>query len=367
MTVEILIYAYLIICTSMIVFSTVSIFLFYAGDKQVEKTSQSLVFEITEQLERITHGIRIEEDHLDYLVYKLKNVSNLRSFDYALDALREQKSETVEKYFDLITPVFGRLMDLYIGRSEVFLIFYLYILKKYLILKRRTDRRLSMTILTLISSPSTYCRESALQVIYSSGNVDLVIKALNKLGQSGFFHNEKLISDGLLSFNGNREELCDKLWASLENFSTNMQVAILNHFRFNGDSHAERMLHIMTSEEYHYELRFAAIRYFGKYFHIEAREYLLHLADSVNNLRWEYNAIAALALAIYPGEDTFNLLKNNLRSDNWHIRYNSAQSMQTLGFEYLDVADIFEGTDRYAREILQYHIDRRRVKQEVEL
>ena len=65
----------------------------------------------------------------------------------------------------------------------------------------------------------------------------------------------------------------------------------------------------------------------------------------------------------YPGEETVALLTKNLRSTNWYIRYNAAESLNALGVEYGELVDIFDGRDGYARDILQFQFDRRNAKE----
>ena len=79
---------------------------------------------------------------------------------------------------------------------------------------------------------------------------------------------------------------------------------------------------------------------------------------------WEYQAIASSALKSYPGDVTFRILVKNLSSSNWHIRQNSAISLEKLGYTYHDLISVFDGNDRYAREIMRYRLDRRTAESE---
>ena len=89
------------------------------------------------------------------------------------------------------------------------------------------------------------------------------------------------------------------------------------------------------------------------------------LAENLENRSWEYQAIATSALKSYPGDTTFRILVKNLSSSNWHVRQNSAISCEKLGYTYQDLINVFDGNDRYAREIIRYRLDRRNAEEAV--
>ena len=75
--------------------------------------------------------------------------------------------------------------------------------------------------------------------------------------------------------------------------------------------------------------------------------------------RMEYAVVSLMALRNYPCERTLQILSRHLHNPNWYIRYNATESMEMLGIEYQDLLDVFDGQDRYAREMLQYRFDQR--------
>ena len=119
------------------------------------------------------------------------------------------------------------------------------------------------------------------------------------------------------------------------------------------------MMFILKNEKENNELRFSAIRYFEKFPSDDARPVLENLAENLEGRPWEYQAIATSALKSYPGDVTFRILVKNLSSHNWHVRQNSAISCERLGYSYYDLINVFDGEDRYAREMMRYHLDKR--------
>lgn len=364
MKVEVLIYVYLAICVSMIIFNMVCVLVFRGRERRINKKADRFKDTLHHQFSLIRDGQMPDDRHRRYLFRKLKRTGNLLAFDESLIHLREQDAESASVYMDHVCEVFFRLMDRYRKKGEILVTFYLYILETHHVMQGRRKELLREVILPMVMSNSVYCRENALQVLYSSADADIVRDALIMLDRNGRVHNSKLLTDGLLKFAGDQAQLGDKLWEVFDSFTLSMQLVILNWSRFSSDRYKDIMLTMLTDHSRDDELVFSSIRYFGKYPDPRARPILLDYADISKDLRWEYSAIASAALAIYPGDDTVAQLKKNLHSDSWHIRFNAARSLEIIGYEYIDMVDVFEGSDRYAREMLQYRTDQLRKRQE---
>ena len=63
------------------------------------------------------------------------------------------------------------------------------------------------------------------------------------------------------------------------------------------------------------------------------------------------------ALAVYPGPQTLEILKKEISSKNWYVRHNAAKSLAVLNTDRDALADILQGNDRYAKEMLEYQLD----------
>ena len=212
-------------------------------------------------------------------------------------------------------------------------------------------------LLKLLNEPSIYCRENAMQALYTSGDAQIIVRALRIIDASSLYYNTKLLADGLLNFNGDKTQLAEALWAAFEDFKVWMQVTILNYFRFSSGAHCERVLALLNDGARDDELRFSCLRYLGRYPYPPAYADLLRYATPSENARWEYAAITSSVLASYPGAETAAVLKRNLYHPNWYIRFNASKSLEQLGFGYRDLIDVIEGNDRYASEILRYRFD----------
>ena len=364
MKVETLIYAYLAICGAMIIFNIVCVFAFRRRDKNLTVYSDMFTKTVGEQIRRLEAGGQVEKKHCDMLMKKLGRVDYLMALDETLETMYRENPLAVSKYIQSLSSVFVCLALEYGKKSTLKATYFPYFIKKYKVFHNHNISVVSDVMLEMVRQPSLYCRENALQALYSIGDCDQIIKALKIIDRSGYYHNAKMITDGLTTFDGDLKRLAEKLWHFYMTCKEEMKVAILNYFRFRSGDHCERMLEIMTEPDQSQEICYACIRYFGKYHYEPAYPFLTAYAEYDRDGRWEYAAIAVSALANYPCDKTVDILKRQIHSHYWHVRCNASESLQCMGLGYEELIDVFEGTDRYAGEILRYRLDQKRMVQE---
>lgn len=343
---------------AMIMFNIACVVVFRVSDRRIDRMSRGFEKAIRKQVE----DGEASEKEKKYLLRKLKRVANLRAFERTLQKIEEENPELVYSYLETASSVFMELSEKYSRKNALEAAFFPYLIREHGLFRGRDPEPVIRMLLDMVRNQSLYCRENAMEALYSIGNAKAVLAGLTLLDRSDGFHHAKMISDGLLDFAGDRNELDELLWKHLPSFSEAMQVALLDYFRFSSGDHKERMLEVMTSEDTPDELRYSCIRYFGRHRYEQAYEKLLHYARITDRNKWEYPAIAATALAGYPGEKTVGVLKGLLESSSWHVRYNASQSLEILGFEYMDMIDIIESDDRYASEMIRYRLNQRNLK-----
>lgn len=361
MKVEILIYAYLAVSIAMICFNIVCIFLFRHNEQMITRRRNDYTGLIRRQmaLEAVT------PKHKEFMLKNLARVNGMLAFEQSLDILQKDDSAGLERYLRQLVPVFRQLGEKYDSKNELRAAYFPYLIGKYKLFKGENIREINRTLFELLRHPSIYSRENAMSAICSIGNCENVVKALKIIDHNGFYHHKKLITDVLLSFQGDKDEFNRLLWEHLGDHSTDIQTAILDYFRFSTGSMCEQMLSLFSGK-YDKELQFCAIRYFGRYPYEPAYPHLIWFAESRDEANWEFAAIAATALASYPSERTVDVLKSRLASRNWYVRYNASQSLETLGVEYADMVDVFESEDRFAGEMMRYRLSQKRLREREE-
>ncbi len=360
-----LIYIYIFICVSLIVFNGCYAVIIKMVDRRINKNTYNYHNDILKQIENIQRGAGVLDSHKKLLYKKLKSVSNLTSFDKSLEEIYKTYPSETEKYLLGIYSVFMYLSGEYKKKDSIKTAYLPYVISKYNLISTKKSAFIIDAVLDLLYAKNVYCRENALKAIYNMGDALYVIKALKIIDSQNCFHHPKLICDGLMTFNGDKEALASLLWENFESFSYEMQVNILNFIRFSGIRNDEKLLALLTDKGQDKEIRLSAIRYFEKFYFPDAMEILHSFAKNENEMDWEYQAISSSALKTYPCKATEQILKSNLSSSNWYVRYNSSESCERLNLSYSDLIDVFNGNDRYAREMVKYRFDRKSAQKEV--
>ncbi len=357
MQIETLLYVYLFICSSMIAFNIVTAFVLKHKDKKLLHVSREFHAEVMHQLDRIDHGEAVEPTHKKYLMKKLSHIGNMLAFDAMLEPLYQADNKRILTYLSQISHVIAYLTLPYGRKDRMEAAYFAYIIKKYRLIEHQPFGGVTDAMLALLHEPSLYCRENAMQALYTSGDVDCIMRALETIDESDLYFHDKLLSDGLLNFAGDHHALCERIISRFDSFTPTMQMALMNFFRFDSGDFCAFALRCLEDEKRHDEVRYASIRYLGKHPYEAAYPYLLQLAGLTNHAKWEYVVVASAALGSYPGEATVEQLKRNLYNPSWYVRFNASQSLERLGLTYLDLVDVMEGQDRYATEILRYRFD----------
>ncbi|HIT34539.1 MAG TPA: hypothetical protein IAC31_07960 [Candidatus Faecousia intestinigallinarum] len=361
MRVEWMIYAYGTVCISLIVFNIIYNVSLRRSEPRLERRCHRIRAKMDEQLGRLSQGQKVDEKHLDYLSSKLKRVKNLIAFDRVLQSF-PRGDKTAEAYFQQIQPIILHLAVIYRRREVMQAAYFSYLLSQYMTTRQMPVDSLQEILLDYVRKDNLYCRVNALEALYTIGTPRSILRALEIQDSDSVFIHEKILTEGLLTYTGNHDELIELLWARLDSFSVRTQLAILNYIRFETGNYAQEMFSIMMDQSRDKELRLSAIRYFGKYAYQPALPPLLAFAAEKDPAQWEYAAISVSSLARYPGPEVVQQLKEALHSSNWYVRYNASLSLEALHIDYSELIDVVAGNDRYAREMMMYRLENRAVQ-----
>ncbi|WP_297211170.1 HEAT repeat domain-containing protein [uncultured Flavonifractor sp.] len=363
MRIEVMIYIYGAICLSMILFNVVYSLLLRGSKPRLDRRSRKLEGMVQLQLERLRRGEHVEEGHQIRMQRKLRHLKNLMAFDQTLRPLvQEEKDSAIHSYLVELQPTILYLALVYIRRENMQAAYFSYFLSRYMLKRHMPIQTLQDVMLDYARKDNLYCRVNALQALYNFGSPQHICTALQMQTQSSVFLHEKILTEGLLSYTGDHSQLIALLWERLDTFPPHTQLAILNYIRFQTGDYTAQMLELMTNQRADKELRLAAIRYFGKYHYQPALDYLLYFSSQTDPTRWEYATVSVTALACYRGERVVIALKQALHSANWYVRYAAAASLEAQQMDYKQLLDIVSGSDRYAREMMTYRLESRRMQ-----
>ncbi|MBM6830187.1 HEAT repeat domain-containing protein [Anaerotignum lactatifermentans] len=358
MKVEIIIYIYGAICISMIGFNIVYNLMLRRRDALFDKRTEKMRQGIRRQFQLIQKGEKTEKNHKKFLMKKLKRINYLIAYDNALQMeMKDQKAEVLEKYFSQIESVILFLAVRYSKKDKMEAGYFAFFLSEYAVNRKREMDSLLGLLLIYVKKDNLYCRVNGLKALYHLGDVENVITALKMQDDDRIYINQKILTEGLLTFQGNHDDLIHGLWKEFNRFTDHTKLAILNYIRFKTGDYKEEIYGIMTDEKADKELRLSAIRYFGKYVYPPALKWLLDFVNDHEPSHWEYVNVAVSSLSRYEGEEVIRALKGAIKSPNWYIRYSAAQGLEAHRLNYSELFDIINGEDRYAREMMTYRLE----------
>ncbi|HIY38761.1 MAG TPA: HEAT repeat domain-containing protein [Candidatus Agathobaculum merdigallinarum] len=362
---EVILFFYGAVCLSMLAFNIVFSIYLQAGDPRLERKAEKLSAMVGAQLERIRAGLPVEQQHLAAINRRLSRVNNLLAFDHVLERLPQQEP-AVERYLRQLEPVVLSLATVYRRRENTQAAYFCYFLAHHRILCQASIGEIQHIVVSFIEKDSLYCRLNALKALCLYGNAEIIVDTLLQCDRQSSFLHAKVLVETLLSFSGDFHTLIDLIWARFDRFSEPMQRALMDYIRFRSGDYGLQMLHILLDEKRDKELRLSAIHYFKRYPSPDAKPALLRFINDPDPAHWEYAAVSAGALASYQGEDITAALANAIHSANWYVRYNASSSLEGRGLSYEDLIIRIGGNDRYAREMLTYQIESRKLVEEKE-
>ncbi|HIU02488.1 MAG TPA: hypothetical protein IAB63_04470 [Candidatus Onthocola gallistercoris] len=232
--------------------------------------------------------------------------------------------------------------------------FFAYILKEYAYYDREGCAAFAGPLLAYLEDSTVFCRENVLQALYALGEAGPIGKAFDLMGSRGWYHNPRLISDGLMNCPGDKEKLAGYLWERRKRWPEAFGVAVVQFATGVSAGFSERFYRALQEKDEPMDVRFALIRYFRKYPDEQAGGYMRALLEDGESDSSSLAIAAASALASYPGGATKSALKQALSSRDWYVRRNAALSLKILGIDEQDIRQIEAGGDRYAIEMIGY-------------
>ncbi len=351
--VNLLIYLYLFICLSLLLFNfgyiVFSKYRIYIRNKK----KKIWIEDIKKQILLIEKGKNIKEDHKKQIQKKLKKIENLIVYNSCLEEII--KEENFKIYLSQISAEINSLAFYYSHRAPMERAFFSYIISEYCPISENKHNMLASILLTYLPNSTIYCRENVLKALYVLGNESAIEQAYAVMNQDRIYHPSRLLSDGLATFTGDKEALANRLWQACYNWEENYQVAVIQMISLSSSNFQDKFAKALESGKWGEEACFAMMRYFNKY----PYEYLLPFLHSCVEKNDNLAIVATTVLAHHKDEETSRILIKGLHSRNWYIRRNSASALVASGHNQTLLEKL---SDRYAREIYTYMLEEQNAK-----
>lgn len=355
-SIEIVIYAYLFICASLLLFNVWYIFRRKQRARRTEQQTQIWSLAIDLQLRRLSEGLELEPDRLKRMEKLLTRIDQLTSFGAALDRLKRKNPMLSHRYAQAVQSSLQLLASHYAQRDSMERAYFSYLISQHRPCFGEEYRPLMEILLSFFDNSTVYCRENVLKALYALGNCQAVENALQILNDRQLFHHPKLLSDGLLTFTGDKQALAARLWSHSRSWDAGILLAVVQFITGFTAGYQDVFLPVLRAEDTDAELRLAILRYYRRHVYEPVRPLLLsYLLEpgTQENIR----IVTATVLARYPGAETVEALKQALHHPNWYVRYNAAASLVELKASRQELQEVFAGEDRYAKEILEYMLE----------
>lgn len=354
---ELILYFFMFSCFALLLFNIAYILIDNTRNVQMKSRQLGMAEDITRQIQLILDGEPVQETHLAYLQKQLRHARFMKVFEQSMqEVLMQQPSELCSQYLKQLRPVFLSLTAAYERHDHIEQSYFASIIAQFGIDRGQvvSDGILEFC-LRKIPQKEVSLRENSLKALYSIGNADAILSAWNLMDLHEIRHSHKLLSDGLLSFTGDRLALAQLLFQHRQEYRDQLLLPVMQFISHFSNAYQDQFLEILEDSAADKELQLEALRYFRKYPYEPARKTIQSFLRYREIVDWEYTAIAALTLSGYPGPDTVDCLKETLSDSNWYIRLNSADSLiHGLKISQVQLHDIYNGKDRFAKEILLY-------------
>lgn len=357
-----IIFLYIFICVALLIYDLSYILFSNHNKNKHQRRIRIWKKELRNILSYMEQGYSFEEDHKTKLKRKLVRIRELMAYNEAIKAVFTDK-ENLEQYFWSFREEFGYLATLYKKRESMDRAFISFLLSEYYANASYAKNELGEVLLTYLDDSTVYCRENVLQGLYSIGNIGAVENAFSMFNEMEWYHYPRLISDGLLSFSGNKIELVWRLWKHLGEWNEGLIVAVIQFASSVSDVFAQEFLLVLEDENTHLEIRYELLRYFQRWYYEPAGEFLIKciLSDEIDKVGLAI--VASNVIGFYPGNETIEALKKAVLSQDWYVMRNAASSLVTLGITLTEVDEVKESGNLDAVDMLEYMIetDKRKV------
>jgi hypothetical protein len=356
--VNVLLYLYLFVCILLIAFNV--FYIFYADliKSGISREAGNWVTLIRNEVANVeTKGV--SEKHLKKIKKDCIHTNGLLAYYRALESLKTEEDllYNLALYMKGCKQIYTELAFKYINKEDMDKAFMAYFLADTYFAFENDYQRIYIILKEYVVDSSIYCRENILKALYALGDAEKLYDFILLIDRNEMYHHKKLLTDGLCSFNGDKERLAELLWSHRDKVSENTLLSIIGFITVISDGYKEEFYKYIQKKTIPLEVRLACIRYFRKHTYDKVIPLLYSYMDE--NIDTNISIVTASVLSAYPSEETKDVLKQALTSRNWYIRLNAANSLVDIGLDEIALKDVLAINDRYAKEVLIYVLEER--------
>ena len=341
--IQYLIYIYIALCACMMIFNIIYILYYKSSERFYENENHGISKRINKQFNLLKNNEKVTTSHMKYLYIMLSGTSNLLLFEQCID---KQDKKLVQKYLDSVQYVFYELASYYQKNDSMKKAYFAYIIGKYEISKNIKDNVVKNNLYMFLDDESVYCRD------YS----------LKEIGETNYYYYPEVILDDLKQYQGDMSQLTKKMWDEFSEFGENIQIAIIKYITEEHLDYSKEFYELLIEVQTNSKIKIELIKYYRENIYQQVKEILIQNLNLTGIENKEIIIESAKVLQKYGDVDTKEALKMLLKRKDWDIRMVASESLILIGASYYELADIYNGEDEIAREILKYKVQSHKYK-----
>ncbi|GFZ32607.1 hypothetical protein CSC2_31330 [Clostridium zeae] len=338
---------------SIIFFSTIVAFLYVyiIVEKSIEKIAkrQRARYErqLIPEIDSIINKI-IDTGNADDISIDRKKLKKILRNSIRRDIVEERISYYLENFTGEFREILIQFCENYkIVEDELKHLNTKNIYKKALCCKKLGELRSKKSIKDLLEQIPISIQDikyNALLALAKIGDEQSFIDAFSRINGSILLSERSLI-EIIDSFEGNKSFVYSKMIDSEDEFISSLFIKSAgNSLEYTLIEPIARYLDSSSKER-----KISAIKALGN---MKDTRYIDKISNLLNDESWEVRALAAKTLGRYSDTNIISKLIDKLSDRQWFVRYNSAVSILKLDESLKYVHKVFEGQDRFAKDII---------------
>ncbi|MDO4793083.1 MAG: hypothetical protein Q3993_02795 [Filifactor alocis] len=226
-SIKTILYFYISVCACMILFNLVYM-LRSTNSEFFEKNRKKMWSSLLES--EFDHLLEHEEPsffHKKIFHFLLKKIHHLSAFHSSMQEFQQSDPEEVKDYLLAYSPLFKKLALHYGRKDPMYRGYFAHIVGSLHVVSEDDPDEILTVLLSYLDSSTVYCREEVLNALYEIGHEGIVEQAILKINDLSIFHDPTILSKGLISFSGDKEVLCQKLWQHKNHLNRNLMIALI--------------------------------------------------------------------------------------------------------------------------------------------
>lgn len=343
---------YIIVCIMLLLFNLFFILTKNSRLRRLHPQKDKLRNMLMIEFELYTPQAGLSANATEFLSDKLTTTQSLMVLEKEMKKRRPYREELKEE----IKPYVFSHLEQFKQKNKYEQAYYAYVLSCFEYQNDSGNEIDYATVLPFLDSKHLYVFTNTMDVIYKFADPYVLLAAIQKVDERSGFYHSKLLTDGLLTFEGDLEAFQSMLIEKFHGYTPLTQVSLVNYFRLKDLAVDDFCLSLIKERTVDDEVVYAAMRYFGRNPNEEAKKYFIDVLKKGDSF-WIEELLAIQALKNYDDPETRSTIKKKVTSRNWEVRSNAISYLHKHELKLNDVMEILDLKDKYTNEKLYYYYE----------